>query len=48
MPTKKYKPKEPIVAQGKGWFKLVKTKDGLELRLRLQEYTAAKLEKDEE
>jgi len=47
MPPKKPKPKEPVVAEGKGWFKLVKTKDGLELRLLLREYTAAKLEKEE-
>jgi len=49
MIRKKPKPKEPnVVAEGKGWFKLIKTKKGIELRLLLKEYTAAKLEKEDE
>jgi hypothetical protein len=53
MPRKpKPNPIEKLVAQGKGWVKLIKVKNGdeeyLEMRLRFKEYQQVELKKDEE
>jgi len=48
MATKKparRKPKETVVAEGLGQFKVVKDKDGYHLRIELQEYQAVKIKK---